>query len=93
MTGEWQLKAACRGLDSEVFFCPNKETQEIALRLCNQCPVKRECLEFALAEEQTEGVWGGKLPEDRVKMKAAAQAAVSPPPDASHPAKGAATLY
>lgn len=33
------------------------------------CPVKEQCLAFALENKLSIGVWGGKSPVDRIKMK------------------------
>ena len=33
--------------------------------ICAGCGVRRECLEFALAHDQTYGIWGGTTAEDR----------------------------
>ena len=47
---DWQMKAACRGLDSEMFFHPEgergsaKEAREKAAKaLCATCPVLQQC--------------------------------------------------
>ena len=61
-------KANCRGKRSELFFPPiGKGTMSVkpgsllheAFTICNECDVKKECLEFALAHDCV-GVWGGK---------------------------------
>ena len=60
-------RAACKGIDVEVFF-PLKELwenrayqkmQREATQICEQCEVKEPCLEYALANEPM-GIWGGK---------------------------------
>jgi WhiB family redox-sensing transcriptional regulator len=63
---DWQLKGACRGMDSALFFhTPNergaaRESREArAKAVCDRCPVQRECREHALTVEETYGVWGG----------------------------------
>ena len=48
--------------------------------ICAGCPVRRECLDFALGHDQVYGIWGGTTPEDRQrdrrrKRRAAAAAA------------------
>lgn len=30
-----------------------------AIAICNTCPVKAKCLDAALANEETDGIWGG----------------------------------
>lgn len=63
----WQYRAACRGEDSSVFFAPNyferkdeKEAREAkAKALCVRCPVRLECLDYALRAREPHGIWGG----------------------------------
>lgn len=38
---------------------------DVAKQVCRGCPVRRECLEHALAARETDGVWGGLTPEER----------------------------
>jgi WhiB family redox-sensing transcriptional regulator len=66
-THAWQLDAACRGEDSALFFAPNyfekreeKDGREVrAKAICARCPVRVECLEYALEIRETHGIWGG----------------------------------
>jgi WhiB family redox-sensing transcriptional regulator len=63
----WQHLAACRGEDSTPFFAPGyferrseKNAREaVAKAICARCPVRPECLEFALTIREGHGVWGG----------------------------------
>lgn len=61
LPGNWVAKAACGGrTDLERLFFPEKGVPtSIAKALCAQCPVKRECLDFALETDQRFGIWGG----------------------------------
>lgn len=64
---DWQLRAACRGPQSAVFFPPgtferkadkqNREAQ--AKEICRTCPVKRACLDYAVSIREQHGIWGG----------------------------------
>ncbi len=72
---DWQLQAACRGVDSSVFFhpdgerCANKVSREArALRVCRSCPVLQECRRHALAVEEPYGVWGGQTEDERAAV-------------------------
>lgn len=66
-TWGWQFDGACRGADSTLFFAPNyfekrheKEGREAqAKAICASCPVRDECLEYALRIRETHGIWGG----------------------------------
>lgn len=62
----WQEYAACGGADPEQFF-PGKggTNANPAKRVCARCPVRAECLRFALANDITHGVFGGLAPRTR----------------------------
>lgn len=61
------MLAACRGEDSSYFFAPNyferrseKEAREaVAKAICAHCPVREDCLEYALRIREAHGIWGG----------------------------------
>jgi WhiB family redox-sensing transcriptional regulator len=63
----WQFRAACRGQDTSLFFAPNyfekreeKDRREAkAKAFCRICPVREECLEYALRIREPHGIWGG----------------------------------
>ena len=69
----WQVKAACRGPESAVFFPPTwperrdeRELREArAKTICAQCPVRAECLDFALRIREPHGIWGGLTEAER----------------------------
>lgn len=44
-----------------------------AKQLCNQCPVKDACLEYALKAPEVHGVWGGLSPKERWAMRNASK--------------------
>ena len=77
---DWQAAAACRGLDSEVFFHPENERGPArrkrvaaAKRVCDGCPVLSGCREHALASQEPYGVWGGLSEEERVALFSSAR--------------------
>jgi len=40
-----------------------------AVRICGACPVRKDCLEFALETSQPSNIWGGMTPKQRSKYK------------------------
>lgn len=69
---EWQLRAACRAMDSAQFFHPDRERggpridrDEAAKTVCRSCPVIVPCRRHALAAHEPYGVWGGMTEEER----------------------------
>jgi WhiB family redox-sensing transcriptional regulator len=61
----WRGKAACKGVDPELFYPIRDSYAEDAKAVCQQCPVRVPCLEYALASNETEGVWGGLTKRER----------------------------
>jgi len=71
---DWRGEAACSSptVDTSWWF-PERSGRpylERALRYCNVCPVKQECLEYALESKEAHGIWGGLTDaERRVELK------------------------
>ncbi len=60
---EWRTRAACKNM-TDLFFQPGRGNPDTrALNICrNECPVRWECLEFAVTQlrhVEAQGVWGG----------------------------------
>jgi WhiB family redox-sensing transcriptional regulator len=54
----WREQAACRGMDTALWFPERGETGEEARQVCDDCPVRSECLDSGISEPY--GIWGGK---------------------------------
>ncbi len=67
-TVSWRDQAACRGLDPDVFYPVSDEDADVAKAICNECPVREACLEYALANRERDGVWGGATERERRRM-------------------------
>ncbi len=60
--------AACTNGDPERWFpAPNTPHRQVAVAvaICARCPVRLECLLFALSHDERYGIWGGLTAEDR----------------------------
>lgn len=68
MNLSWRTKAACHGLDPQVFYPETEEETQAAKAVCAVCPVSQSCLEYALARREKEGVWGGASERDRRRI-------------------------
>jgi len=66
---EWRLAAACRDLDTAVFFPETDDEVAAAKAVCATCPVREACLEFALVTRQDDGVWGGLDENERRRLR------------------------
>lgn len=64
----WQGRAACRGVDPEVFFPISDKDAWLAKQICAACPVRIECLAFSLRNRERYGVWGGLTESERGEM-------------------------
>jgi len=57
----WMLDAACQGMDRELFFplSPVAEPDPQVKAACGSCPVRSECLDYAISVPEKYGTWGG----------------------------------
>lgn len=66
----WMDQGACRGSDTRLYFAETSSSAVArALDVCENCPVRGECLEYAQADGQLEGVWGGTTARERRGMR------------------------
>ena len=65
----WFEEAACRGMPITAFFPGSGVRPVEALDACALCPVRGECLEWALTHHVHWGVWGGMTERDRFREK------------------------
>ena len=66
---EWMHWANCRGTDPEAFVPDKGESSDLAKRVCGNCAVESECLEWALVNDERFGVWGGLSERQRGALK------------------------
>jgi WhiB family redox-sensing transcriptional regulator len=76
---DWQLEAKCAELPirkSDAMFFPNRGGSSKAARaMCAGCPVRPECLEYALNNKEAFGIWGGTSERERRKLRRAKRVA------------------
>lgn len=65
----WQEKALCAQTDPEAFFPEKGGSTREAKRICLGCEVRDECLEYALANDERFGIWGGLSERERRRLK------------------------
>lgn len=68
----WQAQALCAQTDPEAFFPEKGGSTREAKRVCLDCEVRNECLEFALANDERFGIWGGLSERERRRLRRAA---------------------
>jgi WhiB family redox-sensing transcriptional regulator len=83
---QWQAEAACRGLQTTMFFHPERERGPARLRrdtrakaVCKTCPVIEPCRRHALEVHEPYGIWGGLSAEERTGQLRASRRAEAVP--------------
>ena len=62
---DWTDVARCRGMDPEPFFGRNLTEARTAIRTCERCEVREQCLQYAVDNDIEIGVWGGLTERQR----------------------------
>jgi WhiB family transcriptional regulator, redox-sensing transcriptional regulator len=65
----WQERALCAETDPEAFFPEKGGSTREAKKICTGCEVKAECLEYALANDERFGIWGGLSERERRRLR------------------------
>lgn len=65
---EWMGDALCAQTDPEAFFPEKGGSTRSAKRICGLCTVREECLEYAIANEERFGIWGGLSERERRRI-------------------------
>lgn len=65
---EWRENAACRGQNPRVFYEYTNRDLPVLRAFCAECATRNECLEFALANREPAGLWGGYTTKEREQL-------------------------
>lgn len=77
----WMKRSRCKNIgDPEIFFrerasvvngtdAVRGHSVKVAKEFCNGCPVKVECLLYALENDEEFGIWGGATPDERRRIR------------------------
>ncbi len=60
----WRAKANCMGVDPDLFFPERGTSTRYAKEVCRGCVVRDDCLDYALANNEKFGIWGGVAVSD-----------------------------
>lgn len=74
----WRQRAACRGMDVNLFHRDRSSVVNDAMTTCRRCPVSDECLAFALSlpdEQDRSGIYGGLTWQQRRELRRQREAA------------------
>jgi WhiB family redox-sensing transcriptional regulator len=69
----WMKDAACKGIDTNIFFPERGDMDTVAkaLEICSECSVQKQCRDYGNSERV--GIWGGASTRARVLAKRAAK--------------------
>ena len=65
----WQDLANCLGVDPDLFFPERGASTREAKEVCRGCVVRDDCLEYALANGEKFGIWGGMSERERRRIR------------------------
>ena len=65
----WQDNANCLGVDPDLFFPERGASTREAKEVCRGCVVREDCLEYALANGEKFGIWGGLSERERRRIR------------------------
>ncbi|TFB91065.1 MULTISPECIES: WhiB family transcriptional regulator [Cryobacterium] len=65
----WQSDSLCAQTDPEAFFPEKGGSTRDAKKICSSCEVKTQCLQYALANDERFGIWGGLSERERRKLR------------------------
>jgi len=69
---EWQSRGSCKGKPLDWFFFKATKTEAVfpqVADLCSKCPVRADCLTYAINTVGLVGVWAGTTTFDRMKLR------------------------
>lgn len=66
---EWESQALCAQTDPEAFYPDKGGSTKQAKDICLGCPVRLECLQYALDRDERFGIWGGLSERERRRLK------------------------
>ncbi len=65
----WQDQANCLGVDPDLFFPERGASTREAKEVCRGCEVRQQCLDYALANGEKFGIWGGLSERERRRLR------------------------
>lgn len=72
---EWARRGVCAQTDPDMFYPHQGEHARAARQVCAGCPVRDECLDWALTHHERWGIWGGFTARERRGMRGGGTAA------------------
>lgn len=67
----WMSSSACAEISGDLWY-PEKGSNQYTSNVkavCKRCPVQRQCLDYAIANGENDGVWGGLTVKERRRLR------------------------
>jgi WhiB family redox-sensing transcriptional regulator len=76
-TPEWLSQGTCGQIGGDMWFPDKSDRADVAAckKVCAGCPVRRQCLEWAMETVESFGIWGGLTVLERRKLRQQSEAA------------------
>lgn len=66
---KWYDQANCQGVGPAMFYTEKGVSTAPALKICHECDVREECLNFAVGRGEPFGMWGGLSTRERSRIR------------------------
>lgn len=66
---DWRGLGSCAGTDPDLWFAVGAMEHKRAKRICASCPVREQCLSYAMDAPVDHGVWGGLTERERRRYR------------------------
>ncbi len=73
----WRERALCAQTDPEAFYPDKGGSARQAKKVCSDCPVTAQCLQWALDKGEHWGIWGGLSERERRHLRRFGQRGVA----------------
>jgi WhiB family redox-sensing transcriptional regulator len=67
---DWANQGKCRDLQTDIFYSEGGPRSREAKLICSICPVREDCLDYAIRNLELFGVWGGHTAPERRRLRA-----------------------
>lgn len=70
---EWMERATCAQVGGDAWFPDGGQGHgkqyKIARQICRECPVKKQCLDYAMADPELLGIWSDTNEDERAALR------------------------
>ena len=66
---DWRAHGLCSRTNPDLWFSPGALEHKEAKRICRACPVRMDCLQYAMETPVDHGVWGGLTERERRRRR------------------------